>query len=95
MSQLSTDNPRESLTASLITSGLGYCCEAWFWGYFASIASEVISDRLGITPRSVQRRRKLYREGVLVCQMKPQCLNKKCLQLPDSETSPSGTKPGR
>lgn len=77
MSQLSTNNPRESLTASLITSGLGYCCEAWFWRWFAEVPSETVAIRLGVTMRTIQRRRALFNQGELKCQMKSKCLEQR------------------
>ena len=53
-------NPRTSLTANLITTGLGYCCEAWFLAHFASLPTETIAARLGVHPATVRARRALF-----------------------------------
>lgn len=77
MSRLSPNNPRQSLTSTLVTSGLGYCCEAWFWQWFAEVPSETVAIRLGVTMRTVQRRRALFNQGELKCQMKSKCFDQK------------------
>jgi len=77
MSELSLDNARESLTAHLITGGLGYCCEAWFWAHFAAIPADLLAARLGVTERTIQRHRLLLKQGELGCQGKINCLNRK------------------
>lgn len=77
MSELSTHNPRESLTASLITQGLGYCCEAWFWRRFAEVPSETVAIRLGVVTRTIQRRRALFNQGELKCLKKEKCLERR------------------
>lgn len=76
MSELSRHNPREGTIASLITTGLGYCCEAWFWAYFKDVSTELIAARLGVGERSVRRRRAMFKQGELVCQEKMKCLKK-------------------
>lgn len=77
MSELSRHNPREGTIASLITTGLGYCCEAWFWAQFKNVSTELIAARLGVTERGVRKRRAMFREGELKCQEKKVCLNKR------------------
>ena len=66
-------NPRESLTSTLITQGLGYCCPAWFWERFWEVPTELVAARLGISERSVQRHRKSFNEGECKCQNREKC----------------------
>lgn len=91
MSELSGGNPREPLSASLIIRGLGYCCEHWFWEYFADVSSELIAARLGVAPRTVRKWRKRFTDGELSCADKPgrDCFSRR-LRMPPSPSPPSG-----
>jgi len=73
MSKLSRDNPRELSIASLITTGLGYCCEAYFWERFKNVSTELIAARLGVTERAVRTHRAAYRQGEFECQKNVKC----------------------
>ena len=77
MSELSGGNPRESLTSSLITQGLGYCCPAWFWNRFWTIPTDLIAARLGVSERTINRHRKAFNEGECMCEGKPNCRRKR------------------
>ena len=77
MSELSRHNPREGTLADLITTGLGYCCEAWFWSYFKDVSTGLVAARLGVSERAVRKRRALFKQGELVCQEKTKCLKKR------------------
>jgi len=76
MSELSRHNPREGTLADLITTGLGYCCEAWFWAYFKNVSTGLVAARLGVSERAVRKRRAMFKQGELVCQEKTKCLKK-------------------
>lgn len=77
MSELSRHNPREGTLADLITTGLGYCCEAWFWAYFKDVSTGLVAARLGVSERAVRKRRALFKQGELVCQEKTGCFKKR------------------
>lgn len=77
MSELSGHNSHKGLVTSLITDGLGYCCEAWFWERFKDVTTELIAARLGVSDRAVRKHRAAFRRGELVCQEKAKCLNKR------------------
>ena len=74
MSTLSDHNVRTNSVEYLITTGLGYCCEWFFWYYFQETDAELIAARLGVTPNTVRRHRLWWREGRLECKGGPCCL---------------------
>lgn len=82
MSELSPHIPRESLTSSLITQGLGYCCEAVFWYTFTKVPSGTIAVRLGIERKTVQRHRSAFARGEFQCEKKDSCLSLKLQMTP-------------
>lgn len=59
---------------SLITEGLGYCCEWFFWTQFEGIAADTIAARLGVTPDTIRRHKLWYREGKFKCSCIPRCM---------------------
>jgi len=76
--ELQNDNPsgytRPGSAAHLVTRGLGYCCEAFFWQRYAGVSSDLVAARLGIAVRTVNRHRQWYKEGNLKCQDTGDCL---------------------
>tara|TARA_R110000868_G_scaffold51826_3_gene163970 strand:- start:123 stop:356 length:234 start_codon:yes stop_codon:yes gene_type:complete len=68
--------PRNSVPY-LITEGLGYCCESFFFDAFAPIQSVVIATRLGVSPRTIGEHRAKWREGKLKCTECANCLKGK------------------
>lgn len=80
MRELPDDNTRLQCPR-LITSGLGYCCEWFFYFNFASLGTELIGARLGVSPRTVRRRIALYRAGELTCTCVEGCV-KRALEGP-------------
>lgn len=77
MSELSRHNSHKGLVASLITEGLGYCCEAWFWKHFKEVSTELIAARLGVTDRAVRKHRAAFRRGEMKCENQAKCLNQR------------------
>jgi len=77
MSKLSRHNSHKGLIASLITDGLGYCCEAWFWARFKDVSTELIAARLGVTDRAVRKHRAAFRRGEMQCENLATCLNRR------------------
>ena len=75
--ELSTHNPRADGPEYLITKGLGYCCEAFFWRQYAHVSTELIAARLGCAVRTVRRHRQWYNEGKLVCKQQGNCLDRR------------------
>ena len=56
-------------------SGLGYCCEWFFFSRFKRTA--LIAARLGVTPRAVCYHKEAWRAGECACEGKPNCLLKR------------------
>lgn len=77
---LSENNTRAAQSSSveyLITDGLRYCCEYFFWSYFRTVSSELIAARLGVTEATVQRHRRWYAEGKYKCKHAECCIVQK------------------
>jgi len=74
---LSPDKPRTNSVEYLITVGLGYCCEAFFWERYVTLPADVIAARLGCTADTVRRHRQWHREGLIVCQRALNCIPKR------------------
>lgn len=72
--EVSSHKPRANCVTDLITTGLGYCCEAFFWERFKEIPSDLIAARLGIAVRTVNRHRQWYAEGKFSCEGKLTCI---------------------
>jgi len=71
-----SEQPRPGSVAHLVTQGLGYCCEAFFWKRYVGVSSDLVAARLGIAARTVNRHRQWYEEGSLSCPNKKDCLAK-------------------
>lgn len=74
--ELAVKSPRASTRPTvnhLVTEGLGYCCEWFFFQHFKD--TQVVADRLGVTDRAIRLAKQRVREGVSVCQQKENCLN--------------------
>jgi hypothetical protein len=65
--------------AALITepppSGLGYCCEWFFFSRYRQTA--LIAARLGVTPRAVRYHKEAWRACECSCEGKANCLRKR------------------
>lgn len=85
MSKLSRHNSHKGLIASLITDGLGYCCEAWFWTHFKEVSTELIAARLGVTDRAVRKHRAAFRRGEMKCENQATCLSKRIPRVGQTE----------
>lgn len=72
---LSNNNTRELWFETCVTEGLGYCCEFFFWQKYGEVANELIAARLGVSERTVRRRRLKAQQGKLKCKKEEQCLN--------------------
>jgi len=66
-------NSRPNDFKSLVTNGLGYCCEWAFFNLFIDKPSSLIADRLGITKRAVNIHKRAWKEGRTTCQELPVC----------------------
>ena len=83
-SELRRNNPRANSVSFLITDGLGYCCENFFWAAFEGISSELIAARLGVARRTVNRHRQWWADGQLECAELSNCLLKRILFVSSS-----------
>lgn len=72
---LSANNTRELWLETCVVEGLGYCCEFFFWQKYAGVEVELIAARLGVSERTVRRRRLKAQRGELKCRKEEQCLN--------------------
>ena len=75
MSELSRDKTRE--LSYLVTSGLGYCCEYFFFDCFKKVGTTLIATRLGCSPSTVSHHRKAFRLGQLECAKCEGCLKER------------------
>jgi hypothetical protein len=74
MSTSHDNNVRLSLTETLITDGLGYCC---LWGFFKIYRQTgLIALRLGVTPRTIRLYKARFRSGEFECKCCDNCLKK-------------------
>jgi hypothetical protein len=64
-------------TVYLITKGLGYCCEWFFWSQFRGKSNQLIADRLGISPRTVKEHKAAFRRGEVWCACVESCMKKR------------------
>ena len=71
---LSPDKPRVNSVEYLITVGLGYCCEAFFWERFKTIPADVIAARLGVSTNTIRRHRLWHSEGRFTCTRAHNCI---------------------
>lgn len=85
MSELSENNPRVNSVEYLITEGLGYCCEWFFWALYAEHTAEQIALRLGVSADTVRRHRSWYGQGKFQCKHKS-CLKEKVEVLHEKKT---------
>ena len=69
----------------LITDGLGYCCEQFFWAAFEGISSELIAARLGVARRTVNRHRQWYHDGRFECAARDSCMLRRLLFVTSPE----------
>ena len=67
-------NPRPNTVEYLITEGLGYCCEWFFWTRFEHLPADLIAARLGVIDSTIRRHRQWYHEGRFQCACKESCL---------------------
>ena len=79
--ELSPDNPREkskpppaNTVEYLITQGLGYCCEAYFWGQYLNLPAPLIAARLGVREDTIRRHKQWYRSGKYSCTLSRNCI---------------------
>lgn len=72
---LSPNNTRELRFETCVVEGLGYCCEFFFWQKYAGVTNELIAARLGVSERTVRRRRLKAQQGQTKCTKQEQCLN--------------------
>ncbi len=80
--ELSVDNPRANTVEDLINTGLGYCCEWFFWSYYEDTPSDLIAARLGVAVNTVRRHRLWHREGKFSCKCnETACLKRKIILL--------------
>lgn len=79
------NNPRVNEISFLITDGLGYCCEAFFFQAFKDVPTGLISTRLGCVPATVSKHRRRFRLGEFKCTDCSECLNKR-LEKRDANT---------
>lgn len=77
------NNPRDLPPTfhSLVTSGLGYCCEYFFFEAFKEVETGLITTRLGCHPATTSKHRRLWREGKLECAKCAECLKPKLEKL--------------
>ena len=72
---MSTQKPRRVTFKSLITEGLGYCCE---FGFFkCHRQTGLIAERLGVETRTVRYHKMAYVDGVTKCVNAEKCLKGK------------------
>lgn len=64
---------------TLITRDLGYCCE-WFF-LFHYTDTRLVCARLGISERTLRRRRAAMRRGEVTCTCAPTCI-RNLLKIP-------------
>ncbi len=67
-------------TSSLITDGLGYCCEWLFFHRFKDRTDSLIAARLGVSPRTVRQHRIKVMLGQLGCEAASCCMRAKLLR---------------
>ena len=72
---LSPNNPRPNSIPTLITKGLGYCCEWFFFSHYSDV--EMIAARLGVNERTVRKHKKAFKDGLLNCADCPNCMKGK------------------
>ena len=73
--ELSGHNPRPNTVEDLITRGLGYCCEWFFWKRYTN--AEMIASRLGVTVDTVRRHKLWFANGKFECKGCEECLDKR------------------
>lgn len=71
---LSPNNTRELRFETCVTEGLDYCCEYFFWQKFINTETELIAARMGVSERTVRRRRLKAQRGELKCRKEEVCL---------------------
>lgn len=59
----------------ICSKGLGYCCPWIFFKYFKRTG--MIADRLGVTPRAIRLHKAEFREGLIACEGRPNCMKHK------------------
>ena len=78
MSTLPNGNPPtkrpQPLFHHLITQGLGYCCEWFFFSRYGRTG--LIAARLGVSKRLVQYARSRMKNGECSCEHSPNCMKK-------------------
>ena len=65
--------------SSLVTEGLGYCCEFGFFRRYKRTG--LIAERLGVSERAVRYRKELFAAGKIKCKNCPGCLDVKLRKL--------------
>ncbi len=63
----------------LVTTGLGYCCEAAF--FRAIKQTGAIATRLGVSDRAVRYRKELFNEGKIKCEGCKNCMDARLKKL--------------
>ncbi len=58
----------------LITEGLGYCCEGFFWARYLDIPAPLIGARLGVTAATINRHKSEYRGKLHKCKEFDNCM---------------------
>ena len=81
---------RANTVEDLLTTGLGYCCEWFFWGQYENTSADLIAARLGITVNTIRRHRLWYREGRFKCTCKGECLKHRLEELQRNAGGDSG-----
>ena len=78
-SELSSNNTRvvPGSVRDLVETGLGYCCEYVFWRTYKNVTTDLIAARLGMAPRTVNRHRQHFDEGLIECANCPNCMKDK------------------
>lgn len=66
--------PPVNSIAFLITEGLGYCCEWFFFSRYSN--TDMIATRLGVTPRAVRYHKTALEEGELHCEQCSNCMKR-------------------
>ena len=69
--------PRPNSVEYLVTEGLGYCCERFFWQLYFDVESDLIAARLGVDPETIRRHKKRFHAGDYTCQGRANCIPKR------------------
>lgn len=78
-------SPRPNSVEYLITEGLGYCCEKFFWQLYFDVESDLIAARLGVDPEAIRRHKKRFQAGGYACQSLANCIPKRLEKYLDPE----------